>query len=256
MGAAWIVENDHTIVFTPDFKINSPEFQNGALDPREIGFFINNEERLLSFIELLRNSFDISNNVVLINQKVKEFLKNISNIKPPEPTKVETKSIVSYAENSVVLTEAVVEIKPSTQSVVTIDTIEKETKKSGYYTRFLSDIYERKLSSEELLLLHYIIDTAKVKLGTGWQEDSEIRNIVEWEEIRGLNSTLSRSYSAVIRRFGLRKYTEVSAYTGSGNPKEVCLSEDIQDRLLDFPQELLTIIDESVKSNLKDMNPF
>lgn len=38
MGAAWVIENKHTMIFTPNFKLDSYEFQNGAIDPREIGF--------------------------------------------------------------------------------------------------------------------------------------------------------------------------------------------------------------------------
>lgn len=255
MGAAWIVENDHTVIFTPDFKIDSREFQSGALDPREIGFFINNEERLISFIELLRKSFEISNHAVLINQKVKEFLKIISNIQSQVTTKIESKPTILKSENSTLLTEKK-EIVAIEQSVINIDNTSKETKSSGYYTRFLSDIDEGKLNNEELLLVYYILDTAKVKLGTGWQEDSEIRNIREWENIKGLNSSLSNSYNSVLRRFELRKYTEVSALTGSGNPKEVCLISEIRDKILDFPQNLRTIIDETVKNNLIDGLPF
>lgn len=255
MGAAWIVENDHTVIFTPDFKIDSREFQSGALDPREIGFFINNEERIISFIELLRKSFEISNHAVLIHQKVKEFLKIISNIQSQATTKIESKPTILKSENSTSHSEkkGIVAIE---QSVINNDTESKETKSSGYYTRFLSDIDEGKLNNEELLLVYYILDTAKVKLGTGWQEDPEVRNIREWENIKGLNSSLSNSYNSVLRRFELRKYTEVSALTGSGNPKEVCLIPEIRDKILDFPKNLRTIIDETAKNNLIEGLPF
>ena len=66
MGAAWIVENEHAAIFTPSFDLSSKEFQNGALDPREIGFKINDEDRVLSFIQMISKNFDITNNAVLI----------------------------------------------------------------------------------------------------------------------------------------------------------------------------------------------
>ena len=44
MGAAWIIENEHAMLFTPNFDLSSKEFQNGAIDPREIGFYIDDEE--------------------------------------------------------------------------------------------------------------------------------------------------------------------------------------------------------------------
>lgn len=255
MGAAWIVENDHTIIFTPDFEINSPEFQRGALDPREMGFYINNEERLISFIELLRKSFEISNNPVLIHQRVKEFLRIISNLKSQTTTKIESTPTILKSDNSTVITQGK-DVKTIEQSVFSLDTAKQETKSSGYYTRFLSDIDEGKLNNEELLLIYYILDTAKMKLGTGWQEESEIRTIREWEDIKGLNNNLSRNYNSVLRRFEIRKYTEISAVTSSGNPKEVCLISEIQDKILDFPKGLQNIIDEAVKNNLTPDLPF
>jgi hypothetical protein len=78
MGAAWVVENEHTMIFTPEFKLDSPEFQNGALDPREIGFYIDNEERLTAFIESLKESFSVTTSIVLVNQKINEFIKRIN----------------------------------------------------------------------------------------------------------------------------------------------------------------------------------
>lgn len=254
MGAAWIVENDHTIIFTPNFKINSPEFQGGALDPREIGFYINNEERLISFIELLRKSFEISNNPVLIHQKVKEFLKNISTLKSQTTLKVESKpSILESSNNSVLTPEKKIE---TIQSIDSTEPIKPDLKSAGYYTQFLTDIDEGKLNNEELILIYYILDTAKVKFGTGWQEGSEIQTIREWEDIKGINNNLSSSYSSVLRRFELRRYTKVSAYTSSNNPKEVCLISEIQEKILDFPKKLRAIIDETVKRNSKDDIPF
>jgi hypothetical protein len=60
MGAAWIVENQHAAIFTPNFDLHDSSFRNGALDPREIGFYINNEDRLTEFIESLRANFPIT----------------------------------------------------------------------------------------------------------------------------------------------------------------------------------------------------
>lgn len=244
MGAAWIIETDHTFIFTPDFKLNSAEFQNGAIDPREIGFFINNEERLLSFIDLLRTFFEISNNSVLVHQKIKEFLVKISKFNSKitsDTNKVENKT------NSII---PGIEEPKTKQEVITVKT-PPTISSSGYFTRFLADVDEDKLTTEELLFIYYIIDTARIKLGTGWQEDFEIQRIKEWETIKGLNNTLSTSYGSTVRRFELRKYTIVSAFTGSGNPKEVTLTEDIQEKILDFPSKLFSKIESVAQSNLK-----
>ncbi len=77
MGAAWIVENEHAAIFTPSFNLSSKEFQNGALDPREIGFKMNDEDRVLSFIQMLSKNFEITNSAVLISQNVKKFIKEL-----------------------------------------------------------------------------------------------------------------------------------------------------------------------------------
>lgn len=80
MGAAWVIENEHATIFTPGFDINSKEFQNGAIDPREIGFYLDNQERLLTFIQLLQLHFTISKNSVILHQKVTDFLKRVTEV--------------------------------------------------------------------------------------------------------------------------------------------------------------------------------
>lgn len=82
MGAAWVVENKHTMIFTPNFNLSSPEFLNGAIDPREIGFYINNHDKVIAFIETLRADFTISSNHVLISQKIRLFLETIKSFSP------------------------------------------------------------------------------------------------------------------------------------------------------------------------------
>lgn len=94
MGAAWIIENDHAAIFTPDFNLSSKEFQSGALNPREIGFYVNDKERVLSFIQLLSKHFELSNNAILISQSVEKFIKAIGEIKPESTTKIQpTKTV-------------------------------------------------------------------------------------------------------------------------------------------------------------------
>lgn len=77
MGAAWVIENMHTVIFTPGFDLSSKEFQSGAIDPREMGFFVNDEEKLISFIDQLKTHFSISKKTVLVNQAVKKYLNTI-----------------------------------------------------------------------------------------------------------------------------------------------------------------------------------
>ncbi|MGH1444791.1 MAG: toll/interleukin-1 receptor domain-containing protein [Cognatishimia sp.] len=78
MGAAWIVENQHATIFTPSFDLDEANFRNGALDPREIGFYINDEDRVTEFIETLKLNFSITTKQVVINQKRREFLARVA----------------------------------------------------------------------------------------------------------------------------------------------------------------------------------
>lgn len=83
MGAAWVVENQHAAIFAPNFDLNDPNFRNGALDPREIGFFINNEDRVIEFIDSLRTHFSsITTKQAVITRKRQEFLELIASLDP------------------------------------------------------------------------------------------------------------------------------------------------------------------------------
>ncbi|SDY29511.1 toll/interleukin-1 receptor domain-containing protein [Citreimonas salinaria] len=84
MGAAWIVENQHAAIFTPDFDLSDVKFRDGALDPREIGFFLNDEDRVTEFIETLRANFEITTKQVVISQKRREFLENVNSLNPQD----------------------------------------------------------------------------------------------------------------------------------------------------------------------------
>lgn len=247
MGAAWIIENEHAVIFTPNFDISSKEFQNGALDPREIGFRINDEERLLSFIQHLGTNFNTSKNAVIINQKLKHYLTQIDLL-----TK---ENNLAYKKVNVIETKPNEEVQKQTdnknESILKAQIVSKNITESqnGIYSKFITEIASGKLKNDELILLNYIIETSKVRLMTGWQEDIEIRVIKEWEEIKELNKTLSNNYGAVIRRFELRGYTEISAVTSSGNSKEVKLKKEIESNILDLPKEILDIINNVLFEN-------
>ncbi|MCO6360280.1 toll/interleukin-1 receptor domain-containing protein [Roseivirga pacifica] len=240
MGAAWIIENDHAAIFTPDFDLSSKEFQSGALDPREIGFYIYDEERVLSFIQLLSDSFKLSNNTVLISQSVKKFITEIGKV------------ISGLKLNQ---QHSRVPITPKREKIETVvaETISKaepvQIEKGNLYSKFLGLIRVNKLKVDELLLLHYIIDTSKVKLMTGWQEEQEVSNITEWEKINDIKDILSKNYPGVLNRFELRGFTEVSAVTSHGNPKEITIKNEIASKILDLPNDVTLKIETIVKDN-------
>jgi hypothetical protein len=240
MGAAWIVENEHAAIFTPSFSLSSKEFQNGALDPREIGFKINDEDRVLSFIQMLSKNFEITNSAVLISQSVKKFIKELEQIKPNAT--ITKKPIIPQNKTETITVEPL---------ILQTEKKEKPISKDGgsLYSKFIRTIINRKVKEDELLLLHYIIETGSAKLMMGWQADKEISKIVEWEKINDIKDILSRNYESVIQRFELRGFTIVSALTSSDNAKEVKLQQEIAIEILDLPSDVIEIINEVVKKN-------
>ncbi len=238
MGAAWIIENKHAAIFTPNFNLSSKEFLSGALDPREIGFYITNEERILSFLQLISEDFEITKNHIIISQSVNKFLAEIGNYETEviKPTAIE---LIEKQEEPIVKKEII-----KSESTKTIS-----TNQTDLYSKFTNLITSQKLREDELILLHYIIETGRFKLMTGWQEHIEMDNIKEWEIINKIENKLSRNYSSVLKRFELRGFTEVSAVTSSNNPKEVKIKEEISEHLLDLPDNVLNVIMESVSKS-------
>lgn len=238
MGAAWIIENKHAALFTPNFNLSSKEFQSGALDPREIGFYITDEERILSFLHIISEDFEISKSHIIISQSVKRFLTEIGNYKT---------DVIKPIANEL--------IKKQEQPIVKIETIKSEptktvsTNQPDLFSKFTNLIISQKLKEDELILLHYIIETGRFKLMTGWQEQNEIDNIKEWEVINEIENKLSRNYSSILKRFELRGFTEVSAVTSSNNPKELKIKEEISEHLLDLPDNVLSVVMDSVNKS-------
>ncbi|MFC6269703.1 toll/interleukin-1 receptor domain-containing protein [Frigoriflavimonas asaccharolytica] len=243
MGAAWVIENKHTMIFTPNFKLDSYEFQNGAIDPREIGFYINNNDKLIAFIDSLRADYNVTNNQVLINQKIREFLDSIKDFHITTTKEIKTESLKKS-----VIADAKTVIKKETLKT---EKSNIQPKKYVGKSRFFNDLMNGKLKDEEVILTHYIIDTAKFRLFTGWQEEEEIKNIKVWEDVNGINNTLSTKYESALRRFEMKKLATVSAVTSGGNPKELQISEELQDELLDLPEIIVEKINEIIENNPK-----
>lgn len=246
MGAAWIVENEHTTIFTPEFNISGTQYQNGALDPREMGFKINNPDRVTEFIETLRNSFPISNNTVLVSQKIREFIKKVNSFSASKQDLPVTQApITSFSRNTFDLPKQAekTNIKDSPKKAVRV------SKELSHIDKFFKDLQEGKLKDEEIILLHYSIDTARFKLGVGWKSTDEIKYIKTWEEVISLNSKLSSGYEEVMRRFDLKRITEVTELTSYNNPREVTLIPELRDLLLELPEEISLKIEEVIERN-------
>lgn len=248
MGAAWIIENKHAAIFSQNFNLSSKEFQSGALDPREIGFYINDEERILSFVEILRENFDITQNPLIITQNVRKFIKSIDQINIENKSVKESKTNIVTSKNENIVTTGKVSIDLEN----TTNSKSENNKNESLFSKFSNLVTSKKLKDEELILLHYIIERSKFTLMTGWQEHSEIQNIKEWEEIHDINPILSRDYSSILNRFQIRGFLEVSEVTSYGNPKEFKIKEEIVEHLLDLDEKLLNVINDCLKRNHYD----
>lgn len=241
MGAAWIVENDHAMIFTPDFDIDCYEFKNGAINPREIGFLINNENRLISFISDMSEKFGITSNWALINQKIKIFLNEIQN---RQIAINQTDSLSIDKTNSTKSREKIIKANSDNNN--------------GLKSRFCQDLYDNKLKDEEILLAKYIIDTDRFNLGAGWQTSNEVDYIKTWEDVNGLNNMLSQNYEAVIKRLEMKKLIEVSDITSHGNPKAMKPIEDFINDILDPIERLKNKINVVLENNRLEIDdlPF
>lgn len=239
MGAAWVTESKHAMLFTPDFKLDSYEFQSGAIDPREIGFFINNGDKILAFIESLRADFSISSNQVLISQRIKAFLEkvNLKTDKAKESPIRESIRVQNAEKNNI--------------ETATHNKGDERKTHSGHAgtDKFLSDLLNNKLRDEEVILLHYITENARYKLFTGWQEHLEVEKIEMWQDINDLNRKLSGNYQTLLRRLEMKGIIEVSQLTSSGNPKEYKVVDKMAEQLLDLQDEYKTCILQVLGSN-------
>ena len=209
---------------------------------------------MTAFIESLKTSFDIALNLVLVNQKVKDFLKRIETIKKEAVSTTVAAPMFKTQEQNVVTTK---EVKKPIQNQ-NIRSSSKPTNRDS--SRLFTDLRNGKLKNEEILLIHYIIDTGRFKLGTGWQEPKEIENIEAWEDVHGLDNILSKNYPKALKRFEMRALTEVSELTSSGNPKELALLENVREELLDLPDEIqesiLKVVENIRAKDEDDSLPF
>jgi len=254
MGASWIVENDHATIFLPGFDFDDKSFHSGAIDPREIGFFINDKDRLTQFIQVLEAHFAVSKNYTVLSQRIDRLGSEIEALSGNLVPILTKKDIVAEiaGTNSPVKSA----IKETIEKGIALKNKIEEKKTEVDYPslssqsqKFIKDILAGKVSDAELMVLHYMIARSKYKLGTGWQTANEISAIHDWEDIEGLNHTLSQRYEEVLRKLDLRGLTTVSAVTSYDNPKEFAIKDDLVHFLFDLPKEIAQHIDEVVINN-------
>jgi len=206
MGASWVIQNKGAMLFAPGFDLDCHEFKSGALDPREIGFFLYDEDRVTEFVESLKADFTILNRQVLLNQAIKIFINDVRGL------------AISLRKNGDKSADKIIVPPLSTEqkspSKVTLDAIVNPN-----LDRYLSDFKDGKLKDSDVMLIWYAIEQGRSQLMTGWQEDKEVESIRAWEDVNGYPSVLSSQYGTALQRLTMRKLVSVSQETSSGNPK-------------------------------------
>src|SRR5690606_3130302 len=145
--------------------------------------------RMLSFIHHLDQFFSVTKNPVIINQKLKKYLREIESLKQVVTKPVEFGGLILDLPRKQEM-QTVPHIKQ--ENIVSPATI-KSNVANDLYSKFLDDIISKKIKTEEILLACYLNDTGRGKLMTGWQEHLEVSNIKAWEEVNGIDNVLSSS---------------------------------------------------------------
>lgn len=81
MGAAWMVQNNYTTIFAPDFNFQNPKFYEGVIDPRKMGFVIDDKKRVVEFKNKIVAKFNLQIDEFDWNEAFDKYIKEISNIK-------------------------------------------------------------------------------------------------------------------------------------------------------------------------------
>lgn len=217
MGAAWVIENEHLAFITPEFNISDKKFRDGAIDPREMVVFIDKEEDILEFIEIISKKKNLNNSLLHINQVVKKYKSSLEEANSNMNIEDDEKNLTSVS--------------------------------SSTYELFENDIISSQLIEEEILLIRYMTDIGTSTLGDRWMADGEIENIKAWESENTLNNKLSSNYQKALNRFITREYLDVNSTTSYGNPREYILKKDISKGILTLSKVVKEITDKALKEN-------
>lgn len=212
MGASWVLENEHRTIIIPGFDIDSPNFSNGAIDPRKKVIFIDEEDSIIEFIESIIKKQGKEVSLNHIKEIIRNFLNAIEKIKQNKPDNVSLKLDDTSNENTMI-----------------------------------RDITNNEFYDEELLLLTYMIDVGDDTLRTGWMEEQEVTDIARWENENCLNSYLSNNYKKALNKFKRRDLISVDEVTEGGNPRQYILNKDISKSLLNLPKKVRNRLDDISK---------
>lgn len=248
MGAAWMIENEHVSIFTPDFDINTQGFRDGVLDPREMGFRLNDRDRVIQFAEQIKLRFDLQTGHILIGRACDKLLNDVNE---KAKTGFLFKKQQSTSSSPVTTAQNEVPQRQQDTSAFNQPTVAPMTnKKLSPEERFFEDFSNGKLKDEEILFIHYASESARFSFGVGWRTDEEKDRIRRWEDLNEYGDKLSKGYEIAISRFEIRNLTEVTGRTSHGNPRQVDFVAGFKNRLLDLPESLHKKAEEIIREDL------
>ncbi|TMN22693.1 toll/interleukin-1 receptor domain-containing protein [Lentibacillus cibarius] len=94
MGAAWVIENEHISLFTPGFNPSNPEFWEGAVEPRELGAFIDDRQNIIEFADIIVSTLGNKVNPVIFDEAITKYMETIENIKQ----EIDDSEIIDYVK--------------------------------------------------------------------------------------------------------------------------------------------------------------
>jgi hypothetical protein len=122
MGACWILNKSYTTILTPNFDY---EEIAGAVNPNQMSFKINDEDRLCEFIESIKSEFNTTGLPTMqLAELVKLTIQNVNNIAYDEKVKMENAtSKIESCRNRDGKLEVALRVTNPTQDRIKIDSI-------------------------------------------------------------------------------------------------------------------------------------
>jgi len=238
MGAAWGIENQHMTLFLPDFKPSDKRFSEGAIDPREIGVFMDSQDNIAGFVQTLIESLNLKTEFKFINSAIKEYIEEVERVKKMN------QNIVSIPDLDVAA-KSKTSIQENVEQNITPFISKDILKNTGVYEKLLNEIKTSQLSDGELLLISYIVDCGKTSIGYDVQLDDQLFNIQEWESRNCLKNLLSSDFESLTSRFLIRGYLIKPI---DGRYTEYKVDDSILKNMLHFPIEITDILNKTKKN--------
>lgn len=181
MGACWILNKSYSTILTPNFEY---EEIAGAVNPNQMSFKINDEDRLCEFIESIKSEFDTTGLPTMqLAELVKLTIQNVNNIAYDEKVKMgnATSNIESCRNRDGKLEVALRVINP-TQDRIKIDSIIFDFKDDQQHTLIVEQRdLDLLLHKNENRIFHFELDygDSNYNFYRSVSQDVELRTYID-----------------------------------------------------------------------------